>query len=250
MIWVKGSLGGRFTSPPSLPRLHKENSLLLIPTCQPPNIAKKLFSTRLQKFNADFSFCSSPFRVLEIKPFVFNETFPCPREQYHLAICLLALILTQYKKWNVTPFFNLLILTKYESEMLLYSIFLMLTKCKSKILLDFRFFLILTRSKREILPYFKFHLTVQYKSLIYHILSIILHFMGYDWYQVFHRHTLYTRIISPGIMCFPFISRSKQTLSAGCHIRWQKQMPLNCPMSNAYSIFLHIWSLDAFWLLS
>ena len=106
----------------SLPHhsLHKENSLPLIPPRPPPRIAKKLFSTRLQKLNADFSFCSSPFRILEIKPFVFNETFPCPREQYHLAICLLALILTQYKKWNVTPFFNLSILTKYEIEMLLY----------------------------------------------------------------------------------------------------------------------------------
>ena len=43
------------------------------------------------------SFCSSPFRVFGIKPFVFNETSPCPREQYHLAICLAVLILTQYK---------------------------------------------------------------------------------------------------------------------------------------------------------
>ena len=58
--------------------------------------------------NILFSSFSSPFRVLEIKPFVFNETFPCPREQYHLAICLPALILTQYKSeiLRIFPFFS------------------------------------------------------------------------------------------------------------------------------------------------
>ena len=106
MIWVKCSPGGKFTSPPlpPMPRLHKENSLLLIlPTTQLQELQEKnIFANIL------FSSFSSPFRVLEIKPFVFNETFPCPREQYHLAICLPALILTQYKSeiLRIFPFFS------------------------------------------------------------------------------------------------------------------------------------------------
>ena len=89
LIWVKGSLGAEFTSEGLDGWLHEENFSI------DTNI-------RLQDWKSQIRISfSSPSGVFERKPFVFNETFRCPREQYHLAICLPASILTRYKRsWS------------------------------------------------------------------------------------------------------------------------------------------------------